>query len=76
MTIEKYRQKAAEGNMPLPKNGAGFYVPQLIDDLWEAREHLIAIRTKSQYTFFQSANLTDAIGYLNRCLKNLGIDLK
>ena len=75
MTIEDYR-KAPDCAIHLPTNGAGLQMPQLIDDLWEARQHLIEIRTKTQYTIFQSAYLVDAIAHLNRALKQLGIDLK
>lgn len=75
MTITQYRT-LPEPEIHYPTNGAGLQMPQLIDDLWNAREHLIAIRTKTQYTLFQSNCLVEAIAHLNRALSQLGIDLK
>lgn len=75
MTIEEYRNNT-RGEITYPTNGAGLQMPQLIDDLWEARESLIAIRTKTQYTVFQCEHLCNAIAHLNRALVLLGIDLK
>ena len=72
MTIDQYR--SAE-SVTLPRNSSGFEMPQLIDDIWEAREHIIEIRTHSQYTIYQSAHLVEAIARLNRALSLLEIDL-
>ena len=72
MTIEEYRTAEL---VDLPKNGEGEQMPQLIDDIYEAREAICYIRTKTQYTIAQSEALVEAIGRLNRALKQLGIEL-
>lgn len=74
MTISQYRDPERE--VSLPVNGAGLQMPQLIDDLYEARKHLIDIRTKTNYSVYQSVHLVEAIGYMNRALDQLGITLK
>lgn len=72
MTIKDYRYKA---DVKYPTNGEGRQLPQLIDDIYEAREALCYIRTETKYTIAQSEALVDAIGRLNRALSQLGIEL-
>lgn len=75
MTIEEYRN-TPEGEITYPTNGAGLQMPQLIDDLWNARKRLIDMRTKTQYSVYQCGCLIDSIAFLNRALTQLGIELK
>ena len=72
MTIKDYRYKA---DVKYPTNGEGEQLPQLIDDIYEAREAICYIRKKTTYTIAQSEALVNAIGHLNRALKQLGIEL-
>lgn len=70
MTIHEYRKTKS---VSLPVNGNGETLPQLIDELWEARENIINIRHKKGGTPEALAEL--AIGGLNRALNQLGIEL-
>ena len=72
MTINEYRYKS---DVKYPTNGEGRQLPQLIDDIYEAREAICYIRKKTQYTIAQSEALCEAIGRLNRALSQLGIEL-
>ena len=60
-------------SMNYPKNGDGEELPQLIDDILAAREHLLEIRHKTTYSVFICAHLVEAIAHLNRCMKQLNI---
>jgi hypothetical protein len=68
MTIEQYRTSQA---VELPRNGEGEQMPQLIDDLYEAREALKWLRRNSKGYGPQIA--AEGLGRLNRALKQLGI---
>lgn len=70
MTIEQYRKTK---DAPLPKNGEGLKLPQLIDDIYNAREHLVNIRQGYNGSPARLAEL--ALGHLNRALTQLGIEL-
>lgn len=70
MTIEEYRTSK---DVSLPKNMSGLQCPQLIDDLWEARQSLIEIRNEAT-SIKQSCCIDSAIARLNRSLLQLGID--
>lgn len=70
MTIEQYRKTK---DAPLPKNGEGLKLPQLIDDIYSAREHLVNIRQGYNGSPARLAEL--ALGHLNRALTQLGIQL-
>lgn len=76
MTIEEYRSAK---RVEHPRNGAGFEMPQLIDDIWEAREALIMARKvlKSRERFLSSEDFycANAVGYLNRALGLLDIKI-
>lgn len=75
MTIEQYRN-TPETEISYPTNGSGYKMPQLIDDIYEAREHLLAIRHNSTHTVYQFAHLCEAIARINRALDLLEIKLK
>ena len=68
MTIEQYRTSQA---VELPRNGEGEQLPQLIDDLYVAREALSWLRHNTKGHAPQIA--AEALGHLNRALKQLGI---
>lgn len=68
MTIEQYRTTQA---VELPRNGEGEQLPQLIDDLYSAREALKWLRHNTNGYAPQIA--AEALGHLNRALKQLGI---
>lgn len=68
MTIEEYHTAM---QVDLPKNGEGEQLPQLIDDLYSAREALSWLRHNTKGYAPQIA--AEALGHLNRALKQLGI---
>ncbi len=75
LTIENYR-KLNENEVSYPCNGQGDKLPQLIDDLWEAREALLTARRMLIHSH-QTENhyVEEAIARLNRSLPQLGISL-
>ena len=76
MTIEEYRSAK---HVEHPRNGAGFEMPQLIDDLWEARENIInarkVLQMRGRQLSQEDLHLANAIGRLNRVLKQLDIKI-
>lgn len=75
MKIEEYRN-LPESEIKYPVNGAGNQMPQLVDDLWNARENLIFIRKNCKYDIVVSEALVSSIAYLNRAISQLGIELQ
>lgn len=75
MTIEEYRN-LRESEIKYPVNGAGYQMPQLVDDLWNAMENLIFIRKNCKYDIVISEAQVSSIAYLNRAISQLGIELK
>ena len=76
MTIEQYRQ-LPESETAYPRNGQGDKLPQLIDDLWEAREALVTVRRVLIHSHqYENHFVEEALGRLNRALPQLGIEIK
>ena len=72
MTIKDYRYRA---EVSYPTNGDGLQLPQLIDDLWNAREAVVWLYENTKNGLETSVALETAIDRLNRALTQLGIEL-
>lgn len=68
MTIEEYRATQAPD---YPRNGEGMLCPQLIDDIYEAREALRHLMRCTHGLHLQIA--AEGLGHLNRAIRQLGI---
>lgn len=75
LTVEQYSNRP-EGEISHPRNGEGLQMPQLIDDLINARQDAIDAKTVAGYgNAYVEATLELAIGHLNRALMQLGIEI-
>ena len=72
MTIQDYRYRA---DVLYPTNGDGFRLPQLIDDLWNAREAVVWLHENTKDEPYIGGAICKAIEHLNRALTQLGIEL-